>query len=673
MKIDSQSLNLDLVEASVAFLATFDTKLKIGYEELTDWDLLCDFLLQCLHQICSQAFPIDSFESASQLGSSRSTAVMKLSHLGSLLDAYFRLRCHKSVAGLPLNADAIVANRDAAHAHSVLLSLMELVVGAAVLCDNRAVFIKRVLQLDPVDQFLLKNLVERYEQRCEELEDNIDRADKASAEEGVDGGKQAMLGEMLRAQEVVRHLHAERANTEREAQELSLENAHLKEAVAALRKKLDHLHQERAAADGSDRERALAAEIRASNLDTELHDCRRELDLAAVNADALQGKLRRADKSTEQAREVQMSLEITVQRQAGELEAAREKSARMLKAEALNVKFQQRLEELPVLKQENKEQLQLLEEYSSRISELESTAQEMAALHKIVESAKNNNVELELSKFEALSSVQMLKDEVASLEHSLETSKRANKQVHEELAALRGEMELKAAVDAMDLEARRAEAGDPESKAALRSRIRSLERELTARAGGSATGAGGDDNKRLAEDLVMCRAELSQTKEEKKGREELLLDAKKQLSNAQLELKRTARTLQDLQEQYGAAETALKDGKETTHKLLQVERTVVHLEDLLKEKEGIVLRLETERGKLEQFSKNTLAAFKNKFMSTLHKVQAEKEALEAALERLAERSEFDRETSRREERLLLSAVYNVGVKIMDKNMQASAA
>ena len=69
------------------------------------------------------------------------------------------------------------------------------------------------------------------------------------------------------------------------------------------------------------------------------------------------------------------------------------------------------------------------------------------------------------------------------------------------------------------------------------------------------------------------------------------------------------------------------------------------------------------------FSRNKLESFKNKFMATLKAVQGEKEVLEASLERFASRAEFDRETSRREERLLLSAMYQIGVKIMDKNLK----
>jgi len=669
MKVDGPEIAADFLEAALAFLGTFDTSLKVGNGE--DLDVLCDFLLQCLNQICPDSFPVNSFESIPQLSSSRGAAVVKISKLGYMLDAYFRMRCHKSVAGLPLDAEAIVGDRDSI---VVLLYLVELVVGAAVLCDNRAVFIKKVLQMDPCDQLLLKTLVERCQQRCEELDEHAGKY-SAGAEDGQQQ-QQAMLADVLRAQEMVHHLQEGRSRAEREAQALLLENAQLKEAQAALKTTLAGIQQERSTADGSNQQRMLAAEIRANSLETELQDSRRELDLSAVQADALRDKLCRAEKSTEQAREAQLGLEITVQRQAEALELAREKSARLLKAEALNVKFQQRLEELPVLKQENKEQLQLLEEYSGRISELESTTQGMMSLNTMVETYKNSHVELERSKFEALSTIQMLKDEVASLEIDLSTSKKANKQVHEALTTLQGEMEMRAAVEAMDIEARRSEASDPESKAALRSRILSLEREISAlasgsAAGGGAGGGGGESSQRLAQDLVMCRAELDRTREEKKGREELLLQAKQQLSATQLDLKRTANSLQELREEHDAAEATLRDLKATNQKLQQAEGTLVRLEELLKEKEGVVFRLETERGKLEQFSKNTLAAFKNKFMSTLHKVQAEKDALEAALERLADRSEFDRETSRREERLLLSAVYNVGVKIMDKNLQAS--
>ena len=73
-------------------------------------------------------------------------------------------------------------------------------------------------------------------------------------------------------------------------------------------------------------------------------------------------------------------------------------------------------------------------------------------------------------------------------------------------------------------------------------------------------------------------------------------------------------------------------------------------------------RLGRERERLETYSRESIQTFKKKFTNTLQTVNEEKEMLEGALERLADRCEFDRETYRREERLLLSALHSLGVE-----------
>ena len=641
-----------LLKATILFLSTFETDLKC---EKDDIRMLRDsvFLLQCLHNISPDRFPLDSFNGM-QDPNDPSTAIAKIATLGTLIEAYFTGTLRKRLTGLPLNAKAIACEDDHTTA---LVSLMELIVGAAVMCENRAIYIKKVFQLSSDNQRILKTLVERCQHRCEDI---------MSAAEETDVDNNKLREDQLRAQELVRHLREAREKAEQDVQTLLDENGQLKESNTSLEAKLKSLQDEQAQAATTDRQRAVAAETRANHLETELQDCRRELDLSVVSQETLNDKLRRADKQLDQLREAQVNLQLSAQRQAEELEAAREKSARLIKAEALCVKYQQRLEEIPVLKQENKEQVQLLEQYSARIAELEGNSQEMIALNSLLENYKNGNVELERSRFEALSAVQMLKTEVARLETELESQRRAHKDVQTELLALRNEVEVRASVDALDIEARRTEAADPDSKASLRGRIQALERELSARMNTSGTQSFVD------QELTLCRAEVERLREEKKGREDLLLETKKQLSNAQVELKHTMQTLQDLQTTHKSLDIAAKEAREVNQKFVQAEGTITRLEELLKEKEGLVFRLETDRSKLEQFSRNTLSAFKNKFMSTLHKVQAEKEALEAALERLANRAEFDRETSRREERLLLSAMYNIGVKIMDKNLQATS-
>lgn len=80
-------------------------------------------------------------------------------------------------------------------------------------------------------------------------------------------------------------------------------------------------------------------------------------------------------------------------------------------------------------------------------------------------------------------------------------------------------------------------------------------------------------------------------------------------------------------------------------------------------------RLHMEKERLETYSRESIQAFQRKFTITLQTVQEEKEMLEGALERLADRCEFDRESFRKEERLLLSALHSLGVEMMGINVK----
>lgn len=75
--------------------------------------------------------------------------------------------------------------------------------------------------------------------------------------------------------------------------------------------------------------------------------------------------------------------------------------------------------------------------------------------------------------------------------------------------------------------------------------------------------------------------------------------------------------------------------------------------------QGTINRLEQEKGKLENYAKRTLTAFKDKYMAALQGMKQEKRNLEERLALVTAKSEHNQETSRREERLLISAMYEV--------------
>jgi len=106
-----------------------------------------------------------------------------------------------------------------------------------------------------------------------------------------------------------------------------------------------------------------------------------------------------------------------------------------------------------------------------------------------------------------------------------------------------------------------------------------------------------------------------------------------------------------------------------TETLEALRQRLLQAEAELEESKERSSRAVEEKERLETFSRESMQAFKSKFTSTLKSLTEEKEMLEGALERLADRCEFDRETFKREERLLLGAIHGLGVEIMNMNVK----
>jgi hypothetical protein len=113
--------------------------------------------------------------------------------------------------------------------------------------------------------------------------------------------------------------------------------------------------------------------------------------------------------------------------------------------------------------------------------------------------------------------------------------------------------------------------------------------------------------------------------------------------------------------------------REREKKLLQAEGTIQMLEDKLQEKEDSINRLEQEKSKLESYAKRTLVSFKEKYMAALQGMKTEKAATEEQLAAANATIERNKETSQREERLILSAMYEMGLRIMDRKIQEQVA
>lgn len=95
------------------------------------------------------------------------------------------------------------------------------------------------------------------------------------------------------------------------------------------------------------------------------------------------------------------------------------------------------------------------------------------------------------------------------------------------------------------------------------------------------------------------------------------------------------------------------------------------MEDKLKEKESVINRLEQEKNKLENYTKRSLATFKEKYMSVLQQMKEEKRDLDLKIKANIEKAEQHHANWHREERLISSAMFEIGVRMMDRKIQAN--
>jgi hypothetical protein len=133
----------------------------------------------------------------------------------------------------------------------------------------------------------------------------------------------------------------------------------------------------------SDRDRELSGGERISkeaaalgaanvNLQVNLDDAKRELDLREVENEGLKADLRAAKQRGDAMREIQSRLEMETSQMSDELDVSRDRSLRLIKAETQITKYQQRLEEMNGLKKLNKDLSEKNDQYMETIHDLES-------------------------------------------------------------------------------------------------------------------------------------------------------------------------------------------------------------------------------------------------------------------------------------------------------------
>ena len=199
-----------------------------------------------------------------------------------LIDEYYRTVLLKCVDVSSVNANAIAKECD----HEEVVSLLELILGAAVQCDDKAEFIGAIFALEEMSQLVLKGMVEAAMGRSSSLEDEDEEGgfeggsgDESGAGGGSSGGNNSNSAgsaeDLLRAQEMVRHLQDEKTKLVSDTASLERSNDDLQGQLDTVAAELEVLKRDRAHAEGSDRTRTAAVEQANAQMALDLDDAKR--------------------------------------------------------------------------------------------------------------------------------------------------------------------------------------------------------------------------------------------------------------------------------------------------------------------------------------------------------------------------------------------------------------
>jgi len=295
---------------------------------------------------------------------------------------------------------------------------------------------------------------------------------------------------------------------------------------------------------------------------------------------------------------------------ADELDVATAKANQLHKAEATVMAYKRKLEGVGVMNQQMTDLEDQAAGYLRQIMDLESEVKKTKTLQREVDQLQKKLGSAEKDRAEKAESLKSTTTEVVDLKSKLNAVEDAKKLYEEELKELRA----KQSVEVDDV------AGGVEGL--------SMD--------------GSQDVSQMREKTMRLEIENSKLKEE--------VEALKKNGSASAPAD-------------GASAAA--SGPETS----ALQKEVARLKEDLAKKEAINKKIGSDKDKLEAYTKRTLAKFQDKYLVALQECKAKLKEKQDKIEILESRSATEKTAQKREERLLSSTIYELGLAIMQQRLK----
>lgn len=318
-------------------------------------------------------------------------------------------------------------------------------------------------------------------------------------------------------------------------------------------------------------------------------------------------ELRTATSELDDAKNKIHDLEEEKAQLADDLDVATAKATQLHKAEATVIAYRKKLEGVGMVNQQMTDLEDQAAGYLRQIMDLESEVKKTQSLQKQVDSLQMKLVTLEKERSDKSDSLQNTATEIAELKSLLGSAEKAKKMYESELKELRAQQ----AVEQEDVSA-----------------VQGFDTQAP------------QLSKEQKEKMVRLEYENKKLKEE--------LEAAKNAAPAEAAA--------------SAAPAASGDAA-----ALQAE--VTSLKEELAKKEAQNKKIGSDKDKLEAYTKRTLAKFQDKYLVALQECKAKLKEKQDKIEVLESRSATEKTAQKREERLLSSTIYELGLAIMQTRLK----
>jgi len=308
---------------------------------------------------------------------------------------------------------------------------------------------------------------------------------------------------------------------------------------------------------------------------------------------------------------------------ADDLDVASAKAQQLHKAEATVVAYKKKLESVGMMNQQMTDLEDQAAKYLRQIMELESEVKKSAALQKTVNELQEEVSRLQKDKTVNASSTKSSAAEIADLKSKLNASESAKKMYEEELSELRAqqEHELVTTPSGSGLEVSMAPTAEQREK-------------MT----------------RLQIENEQLRKEVGKLKTSQVAGVSVAAEAKSTPASDSTPMA-----------------VAVSADESVDVSALQAQIDLLREELAAKEKENV--KISSDKDKLEAYTKRTLAKFQDKYLVALQECKAKLKEKQDKIEILESRSASERTAQKREERLLSSTIYELGLAIMQNRLK----